>query len=325
MIVCFLLTSFIFTVFGHNEINSTSNDESNTTDHIVLQIPLIQIPAQETVYVCQQFEINDTRPYHVTKFEPILNNTNLVHHMLVFGCDFKIDEKGPHQCNNMDYKCRTWLVKWDIGMPDILTMPKHTGVRIGKESFKYLLLQVHMNNKGAKDNIVDSSGMKLHITDNLREHDIGNVQIGQNNIDINGGRSDVLITGKCNSRCTSLMLPRPIYITDIYLHMHKLGKSASLDIIRDREVRETFATETNYNYTRPMWHTLDPPQVVYPGQEIMMKCWYDSASTGRARNVTTNFGQGTEAEMCYAFIRYYPRVLGFDQCLQSGEDNLSGC
>lgn len=47
-----------------------------------------------------------------------------------------------------------------------------------------------------------------------------------------------------------------------------LGKTAALDVIRDREVVERFAYEEGYDYLRPMWHTLDPPQLIYPGKSL---------------------------------------------------------
>ena len=67
------------------------------------------------------------------------------------------------------------------------------------------------------------SGMRLHVTSELRAHDIGNVQIGQNAIAIPADTNKYVISGECPSSCTRVMLPRPIYITEIYLHMHGLG------------------------------------------------------------------------------------------------------
>ena len=67
------------------------------------------------------------------------------------------------------------------------------------------------------------SGMRLHVTSELRAHDIGNVQIGQNAIAIPADTNNYVTSGECPSSCTGVMLPRPIYITEIYLHMHGLG------------------------------------------------------------------------------------------------------
>lgn len=69
------------------------------------------------------------------------------------------------------------------------------------------------------------SGMRLHVTSQLLQFDIGNVQIGQNAIAIPANTMDYVISGECTSWCTGAMLPSPIYITEIYLHMHGLGKT----------------------------------------------------------------------------------------------------
>lgn len=74
-------------------------------------------------------------------------------------------------------------------------------------------------------------GVKLHLTSKLLAYDIGNVQIGQNAIEIPANTSDYVISGKCPSSCTGVFLPSTIYITDIYLHMHGLGKCIRLFVI----------------------------------------------------------------------------------------------
>ena len=46
----------------------------------------------------------------------------------------------------------------------------------------------------------------------------------------------------------------------------------------------------------------DPPIEVQPGDDLRVTCTYDTTS----RNETTSFGQGTEHEMCFAFLTFYP-------------------
>ena len=54
--------------------------------------------------------------------------------------------QAPHPCDRIDNRCRTWLVKYDTGMKGEIRMPTQAGVRFGKGSFSYMLLQVHWNN-----------------------------------------------------------------------------------------------------------------------------------------------------------------------------------
>lgn len=46
---------------------------------------------------------------------------------------------------------------------------------------------------------------------------------------------------------------------------HIAGVKSAIDIHRDREVSERIVSEDNYNYTKPIWHRLDPPAIIYPG------------------------------------------------------------
>ena len=66
--------------------------------------------------------------------------------------------------------------------------------------------------------------MRVYYTQNLRKYDSGNVQIGQNDLEILPGSTNIDQSGGCSSFCTQHILPHPIYITRTYQHMHYLGK-----------------------------------------------------------------------------------------------------
>lgn len=68
----------------------------------------------------------------------------------------------------------------------------------------------------------DDSGFRIYYTTRLRQHDLGNVQIGQNQIAIQP-LSETTIKGSCSSGCTR-MFPHSIYLTRTYIHMHYLGQ-----------------------------------------------------------------------------------------------------
>lgn len=296
---------------------------NNKTSSFDIRITLARIPKVNTYYVCQQFKVPDNETYHAVSFEPLIGNKDAVHHILVFGCDFQMNSYSPHPCTNIDNRCRTWLVKWDVGMQGEITMPEEAGVRFGKGSFKHLLLQIHWNNPNLLVNSTDNSGMRIYYTNRLRPYDVGNFQIGQNKIEIPPVSRDVVITGSCSSTCTSLMLPHPIYITSIYLHMHDLGWSTSLVVRKGRETIHKVVEDTQYDYQHPVVHNLPVPYEVSPGEEIRLSCVYNSKDGHRYRNHTVSWGQGSSAEMCYAFIRYYPHIMGFDQCIQLGYKDVN--
>lgn len=53
-----------------------------------LRFPMSQIPTMETTYMCMVFDLPSDGDFHLTATSPIVNNTEIVHHMILFGCDF---------------------------------------------------------------------------------------------------------------------------------------------------------------------------------------------------------------------------------------------
>lgn len=180
------------------------------------------VPQQQTTYVCQQFQVPDLETYHAVAFEPLIGNEDAVHHMLLFGCDHDFGTDDIHPCGGLDTSCSAWLSQYSLGVRGPICLPNDVGARFGKDSFTKLLLQVHWNNKNLAANITDDSGFRIYYTTRLRQHDLGNVQIGQNQIAIQP-RSETTIKGSCSSSCTG-MLPHSIYLTRTYIHMHYLGQ-----------------------------------------------------------------------------------------------------
>ena len=43
------------------------------------------VPEVDTTYVCQLFAVPSDGDYHIIAGEPILDNTNVMHHLLVYG------------------------------------------------------------------------------------------------------------------------------------------------------------------------------------------------------------------------------------------------
>ena len=63
------------------------------TDVVELELryPYTNVPAEETNYFCMTFELDlpPNKTYHLVGTRPLLNNTMVAHHMIVFGCNPK--------------------------------------------------------------------------------------------------------------------------------------------------------------------------------------------------------------------------------------------
>ncbi|KAL5014909.1 hypothetical protein ScPMuIL_009179 [Solemya velum] len=288
-----------------------------------VQLPEINVPNHLTSYVCQQFKIPTDQAYHAIAFEPIISNHHVMHHMLLFGCESDTGNMDPHLCGSQDQSCGSWLAQWTIGVEGQVCTPPQAGIRFGKNSFQYMSLQIHWNNDGTIQNQTDNSGMRIYYTTKLRQHDLGNVQIGQNDIEIPPLTPSHNTVGSCSGSCTRQMLFQPIYITRSYIHMHYLGENGTFDLYRNGQFVQRISEDLAYLYHKSPIHNHKPPVEVLPGDELRLTCGFDSYSGEKKRNTTLFFGEGSNAEMCYAFVTYYPHAIGFDQCIQFADYDVN--
>ena len=56
-------------------------------------MPDSEVPAQKTTYVCVNYDMPTDDSYHMVATSPIIHNKNVVHHMVLFGCDVREDGK----------------------------------------------------------------------------------------------------------------------------------------------------------------------------------------------------------------------------------------
>ncbi|GFS22593.1 dopamine beta-hydroxylase [Elysia marginata] len=231
------------------------------------------VPGEKTSYVCQRQPIPTTydHEYHAVAFEPLIDNKDLVHHMLLFGCGQTFDTvtqqamaRTPHLCSAGDNACRFFLVQWSMGIEGQICSPPNAGVRFGRRSIANLSLQIHWNNANQTQGISDSSGFRVYYTRRLRKYDVANLQVGQNDLEIPPGQGRYPQTGSCSSACTSQWLKQPIFLTRAHVHMHYLGDGGLLEVVRDGQVVEEIARDSGYQYTRPPAHVLEDQVKVLP-------------------------------------------------------------
>ncbi|KAH3792917.1 hypothetical protein DPMN_146418 [Dreissena polymorpha] len=56
------------------------------TRRLAYRFPATNVPAQETTYMCMNIELPEDKAYHMIAFEPIIDNIEVMHHILVYGC-----------------------------------------------------------------------------------------------------------------------------------------------------------------------------------------------------------------------------------------------
>ncbi|XP_055861079.1 DBH-like monooxygenase protein 2 homolog [Biomphalaria glabrata] len=290
---------------------------------ITLRLPSgSKVPAKETTYICQMFNLeNMTSPgdYHMVAVEPILDNTNVIHHMVLFGCsDNAPVVPDQFECGMVaSDQCQKSLSIWTVGLKGDCYHP-NIGIRLGTAGYKKLAIQLHWNNPDKRSTWTDSSGMKLYYTANRRLYDAGMFTTGLQHFVLPPRKQTIVLKSTCSSTCTKSFMKGPIYVTMAWNHMHYAGVRMSIEVIRDHARLLHLTNEETYNYDSPQVSFFnEKPVELLPGDEFTTRCEFNTSK----RDKSTLFGEATNEEMCFGFLTYYPlENLSEDSCLGSGPD-----
>ncbi|XP_077997624.1 DBH-like monooxygenase protein 1 homolog [Glandiceps talaboti] len=287
------------------------------------------IPEKDTTYMCLGFKLPDLdKKHHMIAFEPVIQQGNeaVVHHILGYRCRYPINETAFHntrfecQPGGM-YGCTSIVIGWAIG-GGTFYFPEHAGFSLGMDGDPtFLLLAIHYDNQKGLTDMYDSSGIRIHYTPKLRQYDVGLLTVGQsvdNTHIIPPGASEFSTCGHCIGNITSEGFVDPITneLTNIsvfgaMVHTHLLGKRLSVvQVGQDGKELATIFKDDYYDFNYQEINKLTDEIVLKPGDGLITTCVYDSSK----RDKITYGGDGTQQEMCLAFLYVYPRVL-MDMCL----------
>ncbi|XP_078694608.1 DBH-like monooxygenase protein 1 homolog [Branchiostoma floridae x Branchiostoma belcheri] len=312
------------TVLLSNIIAPDNFKETNYTT-VDLLMNNVSVPAdQDTTYWCRVFELPELAgKHHMIKYEPIITpgNEGVVHHLLIYSCQkdssvtFLPQEHPGHQCYtpNMPrdwYPCYggSLLAAWAIGA-EAMAYPAHVGFPIGDvDDSRYVLVEMHYDNPQLASGIRDSSGLRLTLTPELRDHDMGILEVGvlvNKHHVVPPSAEGFVSAGFCNPNCLNAFLEElgePIHIIGLELHSHLLGVKMSARLIHNGTETE-IARDDNYDFNLQFFRMLKKEVTVYPGDTLVTECTYRSTH----KEKVTYGGPGTPDEMCETFFLYYPR------------------
>ncbi|KAF7263997.1 hypothetical protein GWI33_000785 [Rhynchophorus ferrugineus] len=210
---------------GMNRVTLLKNLDANTelpryVTTLDLSTDKVRVPPIETTYWCRVFKLPKEfhKKHHIYQYEANIQDTSegLVHHMEIFHCEADPDKEIPlynGDCFSPDRPqetmvCKRVLAAWAMGaLP--FTYPEEAALPLGGEGFNpYVMLEIHYNNPELKSGFVDSSGIRFHVSDKLREMDAGIIELGLEYTDkmaIPPGQELFSLTGYCISSCTSVI------------------------------------------------------------------------------------------------------------------------
>ncbi|XP_052095209.1 DBH-like monooxygenase protein 1 homolog [Mytilus californianus] len=283
------------------------------------------VPPQVTTYRCKAFTLSDLgKKHHMIKFESHIQRgmEPFVHHILVYKCPPLTKE-----WINKDYfcylngrevaPCGSVFFGWEYGGQDFY-FPDNVGMPIGEpEDDATYIMEVHYNNPEMRSDLVDSSGMRITFTPDLRKYDAGllttGVQIGPTHM-IPPHETDFVNTGFCQAECLEQGLKdmpgQQVKVFAAWQHSHLLAYAMTTKHLRNGKEIEPFADDQAYDFNYQQIRLLRKEVPLKMGDSLITQCTYDSTS----RTNLTLGGEATTDEMCISFIFYYPR-MPLDGCL----------
>jgi hypothetical protein len=282
------------------------------TFKVEIRMPDVQLPAERTTYMCYPaiIDIPDiTKDYHIVKIDPFVQaeNVKFVHHFIVDICYFPPNQDyNATLCQNMEIRCQGLLYGWAMGGKP-LVFPEAAGVRVGAndpDKVYFIMLQIHYSNFDLIEGLVDSSGIVLHLTENLRQYDAGNLMIGNigsDEVTIPGNTPYFRVEADCPSVCTD-MWPHPINVFSSTLHMHNTGMMSWATLHRGGQRIPGYISRVEY-FGFEFQESLDVNLVIEPGDRMNLVCVYNTVG-----KPDTKFGIASDNEMCLGYLAYYPKL-----------------
>ncbi|XP_063351424.1 DBH-like monooxygenase protein 2 homolog [Pelmatolapia mariae] len=279
---------------------------SATVDNII-------VPSITTYYHCKVMRFPKLNAkHHIYQIEPVIKHLDLVHHMLLYHCPPQVTEPYDKPCYMGDIgdSCFGVVASWAVG-GGVYELPENLGIPIGGEnSDAFYRLEIHYNNPERKEGIKDSSGLRLHYTAKLRQHDVGimttGVLPGIVKYDIPPKANQFHTYGMCNTAYFSMFLnPVPdLQVFAVLLHTHLAGTKVRVGHFRNEQQIDFLGIDENYNFDLQQTVSLGSIKTIKQGDEIVVECTYNTTS----RASVTKMGFATTDEMCLAFLFYYPAI-----------------
>jgi Copper type II ascorbate-dependent monooxygenase, N-terminal domain/Copper type II ascorbate-dependent monooxygenase, C-terminal domain len=243
-------------------------------------------------YVCYGFDAPTTAARQIVGFQPRIDNTKIVHHVLLYQADAAVSPT-PTACQGGAVGTNKLLYGWAPG-GEAFELPAEAGYPMATGTTHYLV-QVHYNNIQGLAGQTDSSGFDLCSTDQLRPNAADVLAFGSVNFSIPPHQT---VDVTCDLKVAATT--PEMHVISAFPHMHQLGT-----------VIETTATPAaggadvslggvaQWSFSNQLWFPL--AQTVHPGDTVHTRCAWNNTT-----DATVKFGETTEDEMCFSFTMYYP-------------------
>jgi hypothetical protein len=235
---------------------------------------------------------------HITAIAPVIDNETILHHILLLQAPAPVAAQGePCSFINLNWKL---IYAWGPGTPP-LVLPDEAGFPIGPDEPGHFVLQMHYNNLTGLVGETDQTAMGLCTTDQLRPFDADVMAFGSTNFeDIEPNQTATLA---CDTTIPALVNPYfPVTIFQAWPHMHQIGRAMDTYITKAGGEVIPLANVPNYDFEYQITYPVDNVALDV-GDTLTTKCTWNNIT-----GVPVGFGEGSQDEMCFNFVTYYPRI-----------------
>ncbi|XP_030261454.1 DBH-like monooxygenase protein 2 homolog [Sparus aurata] len=298
-----------------NLLNYMARTTLPNTNFLSVTVENITVPTTHTYYHCKVMNFPWlTTKQHIIVVEPVIENVDIVHHMLLYRCPSFVTQPYNSQCyqGNMGDACFGVVATWGVG-GGVMDLPENVGIPVGgDDSDTFYRLEIHYNNPNNVSGRTDSSGLRLYYTAQLRQYDVGilmtGVVPGMNiNYKIPPKANQFRSYGVCNTSLFSEFLnPMPdLKVFSVLMHTHLAGRKVRVGHYTSNGTQIDFlGLDENYHFDLQQMTNMGVIKTIKQGDEILVECTYSTAS----RTGVTKMGLGTTDEMCLVFLYYYPAI-----------------
>jgi len=242
---------------------------------------------------CFAFRSPFATPTQATAFGPRIDNTSVLHHMILFSTETAQRDGAVFDCDGNMPRDARFVTGWAPGNPGSV-MPPDVGLLL-PDAGSWFILQVHYwNLQGGP--VDDASGLSMCTTTELRTHSAAVTTLGSLDIAIPARTPSHTVTGRCTPALTE-----PVHILGNGPHMHRMGASLRTEILRGGvdNTRRMLVDVPSYSFDAQVQYRSD--ELVMPGDVLETRCTYRNTS-----DRTVYFGERTEDEMCFNFVLAWP-------------------
>lgn len=280
---------------------------ASITNECTLQFVEFNIHPQKTNYICKAFAFDETHLDQAFSFVPVVNNSKVVHHMVLYESSLTLKDYGTDyfRCDGMpEGSSPLWV--WAIG-GSAFTLPDNVKMTFGRGGVHVAVLQIHYDMSWSidpsKEMETDSSGVILKFGGPVRELEAGMIMVGipHERIFIPARTPIFTLSNECPSAITR-EIPHELVMFAVLPHMHTYGSRIESEVFHDG-----FSKGHIYNVEHWSFHNqriYSSNIILEPGDSIVSRCiWNTSGSS-----VAVKGGESSGDEMCYAFVFYYPKL-----------------